>query len=120
MMTAEEIYHQILTKPMTPEKIALAESHGMIAKRDLVGNVAYTGTCRNSETAIWDADRQKFSYIRSKFGSSYPEEIEHPEDDQGCDIFVPTGVKDETLETKPGHVPKELRLSPCQAHDSNP
>jgi hypothetical protein len=119
-MTAEEIYHQILTKPMTPEKIALAESHGMIAKKDLKDGVTYTGTCRNSDEATWLAAQNEFVYKRSKFGSVFDDYIEHPEDDKGYDIFVPTGVKDETLETKPGHVPTELRLSPCQAHDSNP
>lgn len=117
---AERLYHNVLTKPMTPEKIARAVELGMIAKKDLIDGTTYIGSCRNSETAVWHADKGLFTYIRTKWGSSFPEDIEHPEDDDGFDIFVPVGVLDETPQTEPGHVPTELRLSPCQAHDSNP
>lgn len=118
---AERLYHHVLDKPMTPEKLTLAESKGMFAKKDLVDGATYIGTCRNAEEAVWHADKQRFTYVRSKWGSSYDEDITHPEDDEGYDIFVPVGVRNgEKVETKPGYVPEELRLSPCQAHDSNP
>jgi hypothetical protein len=60
---------------------------GMIAKKDLVEGAIYLGHCRNAGYAQWQGD--KFEYIRHKFGCEYMEEIDHPEDDKGYDIFVP-------------------------------
>lgn len=59
----------------------------MIAKKDLEHNVRYSGRCRNSSTAYWDAKAEKFKYLRQKFGFKFVDEIEHPEDDR-FDLFV--------------------------------
>lgn len=88
---ANTIYIQILTRPTTPEKLEAAVAAGMIPKAQLEDGVAYTGTCRNASTATWHAEKNCFTYQRSKFGSTFDEDIEHPEDDKGYDIFVPTG-----------------------------
>ena len=62
---------------------------GMIAKKDLVDGAIYLGHCRNAGYAQWNAGLGKFEYIRHKFGCEFIDEIEHPEDDRGYDIFVP-------------------------------
>ena len=61
-----------------------------IPKSELRNGITYRGECRNASEAIWDVD--KFVYIRHKFGSSYPEEINHYEDDDGYDVFVPIEI----------------------------
>ena len=67
---------------------------GAIPKDKLVKGKTYFGSCRNADTAVWLGD--KFEYIRHKWGDSYPEKINHFEDDNGYDLFVPIReIKDE-------------------------
>ena len=67
---------------------------GAIPKDKLVKGKTYFGGCRNADTAVWLGD--KFEYIRHKFGGSYPEKINHFEDDDHSDLFVPIReIKDE-------------------------
>ena len=73
---------------VTPENLAKAIEDGLIPKKDLEDGATYFGTCRNASQAVWHADKQRFTYLRYKFGSEYPEDIVHPEDDEGADIFV--------------------------------
>jgi hypothetical protein len=61
---------------------------GMIAKKDLVVGATYIGHCRNATMADWNGIQ--FEYIREKFGNEFLDYVEHPEDDRGHDIFVPT------------------------------
>ena len=65
---------------------------GAIPKKDLVIGTTYTGVCRNSDEATWLGD--KFEYTRYKFGTQYKETINHFEDDDGYDLFVPLSIKD--------------------------
>lgn len=65
----------------------------MIAKKDLVDGAVYNGHCRNAREARWDAKRGVFVYRRRKFGSEFDEDINHPEDDDGFDFFVPETLK---------------------------
>ena len=60
---------------------------GAIPKDKLVVGKTYFGSCRNADKAIWLGD--KFEYIRYKWGKSYQEKINHFEDDDGFDLFVP-------------------------------
>ena len=62
---------------------------GGILKEDLKHCQYYIGVCRNSNVAKWDANRQKFIHLRTKFGKTFAEEINHPEDDDGFDLFIP-------------------------------
>ena len=64
---------------------------GAIPKDKLVKGKAYIGTCRNTTEAIWLGD--KFEYIRYKFGYTYPEKINHFQDADDCDVFVPLKEK---------------------------
>ncbi len=68
---------------------------GAIPKDRLVVRHTYLGECRNATKAIWK-ENGKFEYMRTKFGYTYPEEINHFQDDDGYDLFVP--IKDITEE----------------------
>ena len=67
---------------------------GGIPKDKLIVGKTYIGSCRNSSEAVWNG--KAFTYIRHKFGSVYEEEINHFEDDNGYDLFVPIKEKGET------------------------
>jgi hypothetical protein len=60
---------------------------GAIPKDKLVNGKTYLGSCRNSSKATWVGDH--FFYERRKWGSKYNESINHFQDDDGSDLFVP-------------------------------
>ena len=60
---------------------------GAIPKSQLEVGATYEGSCRNAHEAVWDGFQ--FEYTRYKFGSSFKEKINHFEDDNGYDLFVP-------------------------------
>lgn len=61
----------------------------MIAKADLKHGAYYEGRCRNATLARWDGVQGVFLHWRSKFGERFIEEIDHPEDARGFDVFTP-------------------------------
>lgn len=61
-----------------------------IPKSELKNGITYQGNCRNTNEAIWDLDA--FIYTRYKFGTTYLETINHYEDDDGYDVFVPIEI----------------------------
>jgi hypothetical protein len=64
---------------------------GAIPKKDLIVGETYLGDCRNASEAIWNG--KVFVYKRTKFGYTFDEEINHFEDDNGFDLFVPIKEK---------------------------
>lgn len=62
---------------------------GAIPKSQLEIGEQYIGACRNSSIATWLGEQ--FEYTRYKFGDSFKETINHFEDDNGYDLFVPIG-----------------------------
>lgn len=58
-----------------------------IAKDELIVGQKYLGLCRNSNVAVWNG--KCFEYERYKFGSTFIESINHFEDDNGYDVFIP-------------------------------
>lgn len=60
---------------------------GAIPKEKLVVGKCYEGSCRNASNAVWNGE--KFTYKRTKFGYTYDEDINHFQDDDGFDLFVP-------------------------------
>lgn len=60
---------------------------GGIPKKDLIKGCTYIGSCRNAEEAIWNG--KEFVYKRYKFGFVYEDTVNHFEDDNGYDLFVP-------------------------------
>lgn len=61
----------------------------ILSKAELEDGVTYEGNCRNASKAVWNAEKQRFIYMRFKFGDTFEEEINHPEDDDGYDVFKP-------------------------------
>ena len=61
-----------------------------IPKNKLVVGQEYIGNCRNATKAIWKGEY--FVYLRYKFGDEFYEKINHYEDDDGYDVFVPIEV----------------------------
>lgn len=72
---------------LTPEIYERFFAEGAIRKKDLIAGETYLGICRNSDFARWDGER--FIYTRYKFGAQFEESINHFEDDNGYDLFVP-------------------------------
>lgn len=64
---------------------------GAIPKKDLIAGETYIGECRNATEAIWNGEQ--FVYKRTKFGTTFDESINHFEDDNGFDLFVPIRKK---------------------------
>ena len=64
---------------------------GGIPKDKLEIGKTYIGSCRNASEAMWDGS--KFIYNRHKFGFVYEAQINHFQDDDGYDLFVPIKVK---------------------------
>ena len=60
-----------------------------IHKTRMVDGEYYFGHCRNASVARWSEAKGCFEYMRTKFGQRFAEDINHPEDDDGCDLFVP-------------------------------
>ena len=56
-----------------------------IPKKDLIIGRKYKGRCRNATEAVWVGGY--FVYERRKFDFVYNERINHPEDDNGFDLF---------------------------------
>lgn len=79
----------IIPKEITPEVMKELISKGMIPKSELEDQAYYIGDCRNAIVSRWDAKAHKFTYMRSKFDNTFPENINHPEDDNGFDLFTP-------------------------------
>jgi hypothetical protein len=60
---------------------------GIIPKKDLKKNTYYRGKCRNAKVALWNGF--EFVHMRYKFGSFLLDSVNHLEDDDGFDLFVP-------------------------------
>ena len=67
-------------------------NHGALPLHLLEVGKTYIGTCRNASEAVWQGDH--FVYQRSKFGDTYPEKINHFQNDDGYDVFVPIKIKE--------------------------
>lgn len=61
-----------------------------IPKNKLVIGQEYMGNCRNASKAEWTGDH--FVYRRYKWGDIFLEDINHYEDDDGYDVFVPIEI----------------------------
>lgn len=61
----------------------------IIPKKDLKDNYFYIGVCRNANVAKWSLKNNCFYYIRNKWNNFFLEKINHPEDDDGFDLFLP-------------------------------
>jgi len=64
---------------------------GAIPKSELLVGKTYIGSCRNSSEAVWNGS--VFEYERHKWGTIYTDTINHFQDDDGHDLFVPVKEK---------------------------
>jgi len=79
-----------LPKPITPWFLDYAEYKGLFIPKDkLFHDEFYYGECRNASIALWNNENKHFTHLRSKAGSVFLENINHPADDNGYDLFVP-------------------------------
>lgn len=60
---------------------------GAIPRKDLIIGEWYTGQSRSTGIAQWVGN--KFQFIRNKLGGSYIDTINHFEDDNDHDLFIP-------------------------------
>lgn len=66
---------------------------GAIPIDKLVIGKTYIGNCRNTDEAMWNG--KVFEYERYKFGSYFTDKINHFQEDDGYDLFVPIKEKEE-------------------------
>lgn len=83
--------HYIYSIHLRPNAMNLeaAVAAGMIPKAGLVDGATYEGYCRNASEAVWHAENERFTYMRTKWHTTFEEDIVHPQDDEGFDVFVP-------------------------------
>ena len=62
---------------------------GAIPKDKLIDGKTYIGDTRNTDRAIWNAKKNTFIYMRTKWGNSFEDEVNHFEDDDHYALFVP-------------------------------
>lgn len=79
----QEIYHEYIV----PNIVRC----GGIPKSQLKLHTVYIGGSRNITEAEWTGD--KFIYTRHKLSGTYIDEINHFEDDDGYDLFIPIKEK---------------------------
>lgn len=75
--------------PAKPEELEEAYKNGMLRIEELKDRTFYFGDCRNASIAMWVKELNMFLYQREKFGSRFLEDIHHPANDNGFDIFIP-------------------------------
>lgn len=76
----------------------------MVPLEQLEHGAYYTGKCRNAVVARWNAETQKFIYMREKFRFVYPEEILYWVEGHHFDEFRPYAK----LENPPFEIPLTL------------
>lgn len=65
---------------------------GAIPKSLLKDQEYYIGDHRRAQVAQWQAEKNKFVYMRRKFDNVFEDECNHFEDDDGFSLFVPIAV----------------------------
>jgi guanosine-3',5'-bis(diphosphate) 3'-pyrophosphohydrolase len=92
------IYKIHLPKPISFGMYNELYKKGIVPKKDLIKNKYYKGKCRNATVALWNGF--EFVYMRSKYGHYYIDEVNHLEDDNGYDLFVPLRIEENPSETQ--------------------
>lgn len=90
------IFNIKLPKPIPFDLFNELYNKGIIAKKDLEKNKYYFGKCRQTNVALWNGF--EFVYIRTKFNEKFIDTINHIEDDNGYDLFIPLKLTTPTEE----------------------
>ena len=80
----KEVYENVIVKNLI--------RCGAIPKDKLIVGKTYIGACRNASEATWNG--KDFDYKRFKFGMWQDDDINHFQDDDGYDLFVPIKEKE--------------------------
>ena len=95
LMSDDELSWINVPKPLNKEEEIFIQdtliNNGAIPLHNLEVGKTYVGFFRNASEAIWQGE--KFVYQRYKWGTTYPEEINHFQNDDGYDVFVPVRLK---------------------------
>lgn len=95
LMTDDELSYLDVPSCQNIEEEMFVQSRlierGAIPLQQLEVGKIYIGFCRNASEAIWQGN--KFVYKRTKWGNTYVEEINHFQNDDGYDVFVPVKEK---------------------------
>lgn len=94
----ESIYRVKLPQPVPFALYDELYRKGIIRKSDLVKNRYYRGKCRNAKVALWNGF--EFVYMRFKHGEYRIDAVNHLEDDNGLDLFVPLRVEENPEENQ--------------------
>jgi hypothetical protein len=96
LMSEDELCYIDVPIPLNKEEEIFIQdtliNHGAIPLHELEIGKTYIGFCRNASEAIWQGDR--FVYQRFKWGTTFPDTINHFQNDDGYDVFVPIKLKD--------------------------
>lgn len=92
------IYKIHLPKPIPFGMYNELYRKGIIPKKNLKKNIYYKGKCRNATVSLWNGF--EFVHMRNKFGSYYIDSVNHIEDDNGYDLFVPLREEPNPSETE--------------------
>ncbi len=87
--TLKELEHIQLPNPLEELHYEVLYHSGVLRKEQLIDGKYYRGTCRNANVAQWDEKGNCFWYMRHKFGNNFAEKINHLQDDNRYDLFVP-------------------------------
>ena len=63
------------------------QEYAIMPLEEMVTGRVYKGSCRNAEYAYWTGEH--FLHIRYKFNMDYIEEIDHAENEEYHDVFLP-------------------------------
>jgi hypothetical protein len=95
LMSEDELCYIDVPIPLNKEEEIFIQdtliNHGAIPLHELEIGKTYIGFCRNASEAIWQGDR--FVYQRFKWGTTFPDTINHFQNDDGYDVFVPVRLK---------------------------
>ena len=95
LMSLDELCYIDVPIPLNKEEEIFIQdtliNHGAIPLHELEIGKTYIGFCRNASEAVWDGDR--FVYQRFKWGTTFPDTINHFQNDDGYDVFVPVRLK---------------------------
>lgn len=90
-----------MPNPITDWWVGMVRTKRLLVMKDKleVGEIYY-GSCRNARYAMWNGER--FTHVRSKWGSEFLEDINHFEDCDGYDVFQPYfKIEDKYIECIP-------------------
>lgn len=91
MKDTEQKYYALRLSVAICTESLLAEGYklGLLPKNSLIDGKHYYGYGRQTNTAIWRLNKHSFEYSIQHSWGQQSIFVKHPEDDDGCELFVP-------------------------------